>query len=202
MCVVGLNGYQASECCSRWGERKSQYLRIVVRFRKLQFEHLTADLEDVAFVVATEAGIVRPDQASELLGSREILMKLLLAWDDPEERPCDIDAAEEEEIMGPAFRGSRGSPAPLLPPRRPNRALAGQIVAVSLPLFTRFIIENVIMRGNDRWLRIAVAALGTTTIMQIFLTWMRQELAFAALSWPTCHRPKELTDLGRSTTTH
>jgi len=58
-------------------------------------------------------------------------------------------------------------------------ALAGQIVAASLPLFSRFMIDDVIMQGNDRWLLIGFVALAGSTLMQIFLSWIRQELAFS-----------------------
>ena len=58
-------------------------------------------------------------------------------------------------------------------------SLAGQVVAVSMPLFTKFIIDDVIMQGNDGWLGIALTAFTAMALMQIFLAWMRQELAFA-----------------------
>ena len=58
-------------------------------------------------------------------------------------------------------------------------SLAGQVVAASMPLFTKFIIDDVIMQGNDGWLTIALTAFTALALMQIFLAWMRQELAFA-----------------------
>ena len=58
-------------------------------------------------------------------------------------------------------------------------SLAGQLIAVSMPLFTKFIIDDVIMQGNDGWLTIALTAFTGMALMQIFLAWMRQELAFA-----------------------
>ena len=57
-------------------------------------------------------------------------------------------------------------------------ALAMQLVAVSMPLFSKFVIDEVVMQGEARWLWAAVIGVGGATFMQFFLAWMKTELAF------------------------
>ncbi len=57
-------------------------------------------------------------------------------------------------------------------------SLAIQLIAVTMPLFSKFLIDDVIMQGEDRWLWAALIAVGGASIMQFSLSWMRMELAF------------------------
>lgn len=58
-------------------------------------------------------------------------------------------------------------------------SLAAQIITVSIPLFAKFIIDDVIMQGNQNWLLVALIGMFGLTIMQIVISWVRQELTFA-----------------------
>jgi len=61
-------------------------------------------------------------------------------------------------------------------------SLAVQLIAVAMPLFTKFLIDDIIMQGEERWLWAAVLGVGGAMLMQLLMSWVRMELAFAVAS--------------------
>ncbi|MEM5471878.1 peptidase domain-containing ABC transporter [Hoeflea sp. AS60] len=57
-------------------------------------------------------------------------------------------------------------------------ALAVEMLTIAVPLFTKFLLDNVIMQGQSRWLIAGIAGVSGAAIMQLLLSWVRQEIAY------------------------
>lgn len=91
----------------------------------------------------------------------------------------------------PAFLDQKSDPSPIWNMLRFYRqdrrqifelfiaAIAIQIIAISVPLFSKFLMDNIILGGAHQWLWGALIAVAGITVMETILSWAREELAIS-----------------------
>ena len=52
-----------------------------------------------------------------------------------------------------------------------------QIISVMLPLFTKFVVDDVILKGDEQWLMAGILVMGGVTLLSIALSFLRDDMA-------------------------
>lgn len=69
---------------------------------------------------------------------------------------------------------------------KPHKRLIGEIFAASLflqvlavlvPLFTKFVVDDVIMKGDEQWLMAAIVVMASVSLINMLLTYVRDEMS-------------------------